>query len=88
MMGMTIGKLHKELEELIKAGHRRKPVCVDKQSFYHPLESDGATILDIKEVSMQWVATLDDDGEFAMNKDGTERGKTVLVISGGWKEEQ
>lgn len=86
-MGMTIGKLHKELEKLIKAGHARRPVSVDKRSFYHPLESDGATILDIKEVSMQWVATLDDDGGFAMNKDGTERGKTVLVISGGWKEE-
>lgn len=33
MMGMTIGKLHKELEKLIKEGHARKPergetVCV------------------------------------------------------------
>lgn len=87
MMGMTIRKLHKELEELIKAGHRRKPVCVDKQSFYHQLESDGATILDIKEVALQWIATFNEGDEgFVINKDGSERGETVCVISGGWKE--
>ena len=86
-MVITIGKLHKELEKLIKEGHARKPVCVDKRSFHHPLEDDGATILDIKKVSIQWIATLnDEDGGFVINKDGTERGESVCVISGGWKE--
>ena len=42
---MTIGRLHKLLGKMVEQGHARKPVCADKGTFFHPLESDGITIL-------------------------------------------
>lgn len=80
---MTVTKLHQLLGALIAAGHGRKPVQVNKASFTHPLEQDGAVILDIERViGPKWIGMADDDGGTKWNKDGTEAGKNVVVIEG------
>ena len=82
-MSMTVSKLHRLLEVLIAAGHGRKPVCVNKRSFSHPLEEDGAVILDVAHIGTpQWIGMVDDDGGAKWNKDGTEAGRHVVIISG------
>lgn len=83
-MSMTVAALHKRLGALIEAGHGRKPVLVNKASFSHPLEEDGAVMLDIVAVyGPTWIPMADDDGGTKWNKDGTESGKTVVMLSGG-----
>lgn len=81
-MSMTVGKLHKLLGEAIAKGHARKPVCVDKETFWSPLEDDGCVILDADSAAMQWVQQIDGDGATEVNKDGTEHGKRCFVIRG------
>lgn len=82
-MSMTVARLHKLLGDLVAAGHGRKPVLVNKPTFSHPLESDGAVMLGIAEVQgPRWICTVDDDGGTKWNKDGTEAGKTVVLLSG------
>lgn len=79
----TVARLHKMLGDLIAAGHGRKPVCIDKASFYHPLEQDGATIIDISGVAgPKFICKADDDGGQAFNKDGTEAGRMTVILFG------
>ena len=80
---MTVAKLHKLLGTLVEEGQGRRPVCVNKASFYHPLESDGVAILDVTEAKADTITMADDDGWTATNKDGTERTRKVFVIGGG-----
>jgi hypothetical protein len=83
-MSMTVAALHKRLSALIAAGHGRKPVLVNKASFTHPLEMEGAVMLDIAAIyGPTWIPMADDDGGTKWNKDGTESGKTVVLLSGG-----
>ena len=79
---MTANRLHKLLSKLIAEGHGRSKICIDKETFWHALESDGAVILDVVSVRPQWVPLTDDDGGAAYNKDGTERGSDCIVLSG------
>lgn len=86
-MSTTVARLHKHLGELIAEGHGRKPVCVDKSTFGHPLEEDGAVILDVAHVGpVRWIGMADDDGGTKVNKDGTEAGRYVIIISGNDRE--
>ena len=79
----TVAKLHKLLGALIEQGHGRKPVCVDKSTFSHPLESDGALILDVDSVEgPRWICMADDDGGTKWNSDGSESGRQVVIIKG------
>ncbi len=87
-MSMTVAALHKRLAALIEAGHGRKPVLVNKPSFTHPCEQDGVGMLDVVNIEgPQWISMADDDGGTKFNKDGTESGKTVVLLGGGWDEE-
>lgn len=80
----TVAALHKRLGELVAAGHARKPVCVNKASFTHPLEGDGAVILDVHHIKdPEWISMSDDDGGTKWNADGTESGRYVVIIDGG-----
>lgn len=82
-MSLTVAALHKKLGELIAAGHARKPVLVNKPSFTHPLEQDGAVLLDVEAVEgPQWIPMCNDDGGTKWNKDGTESGRTVVILKG------
>lgn len=82
-MPMTVAALHKKLAELIAAGHGRKPVCVNKRTFYDACEQDGAVILAVHGVEgPRWVYTTDDDGGVKINKDGTEAGKRLVILFG------
>ncbi|OQA29576.1 MAG: hypothetical protein BWY57_03291 [Betaproteobacteria bacterium ADurb.Bin341] len=86
-MTMTVFRLHKQLSELIAAGHGRKPVCINKRTFNHRMEEDGAVILPVESVSgPEFIGTTDDDGEMKFNRDGTEAGRYTVVLSGGEEE--
>ncbi len=88
-MSMTVAALHKRLGALIEAGHGRKPVLVNKSSFYHPCEDDGVVMQDLAFVNgPKWIPIADDDGGTKFNKDGTESGKEVVVLDGGWDDEK
>ncbi len=83
-MSMTVARLHKLLGAIVEAGHGRKPVCIDKNSFHHPLEGDGVTIQNVEIVNgPQWISMSDDDGGAKWNKDGSESGKRVVILKGG-----
>ena len=81
-MRYTIASLHKALGKLIDEGHGRKPVCVNKESFQHNCEDDGAVVLELSGMGIQWVPWIDDDGGTKWNKDGSESGRTILVLAG------
>ncbi len=83
MATMTVARLHKMLGEMVEQGQGRRPVCVNKASFYHPLESDGVAILDVTEAKADTITMADDDGGTATNKDGTEKTRKVFVLGGG-----
>lgn len=83
MATMTVAKLHKLLGTLVESGQGRRPVCVNKESFYHPLEDDGVVILDATEAKAQTITIADDDGFTATNKDGSEKTRKVFLIGGG-----
>lgn len=83
-MSMTVQALHKKLGDLVTAGHGRKPVCVNKASFYSPLEEDGAVIIAVKSISgPKWIDNISDDGGTKWNQDGTESGRYTVVLEGG-----
>ena len=79
---MTIDKLHKLLTKLIAQGHGRKNVFVDKWSYRDNRESDGCVILPVSEARLQSYEMLDDEGGCWVNKDGTVRTRTSLVLVG------
>lgn len=82
-MAMTVAKLHKVLGQLVEEGQGRRPVVVNKASFYSPLESDGVVILDVTEAKADTITMADDDGWTATNKDGSEKTRRVVVLGGG-----
>lgn len=82
MKQLTINQLWKQLGELIEQGHKRKPVCIDKRSFTHPLESDGCVILHVHDANIAHIDQCDDDGGLKENKDGSISSRTCLVLSG------
>ncbi len=85
MATMTVARLHKLLCAMLELGQGRRPVCVNKESFYHPCEIDGAVILDVTEATAKTICIADDDGGIAYNKDGSEKTRKVLVLGGGHK---
>lgn len=79
---MTVNQLHKLLGALITRGCGRHQVAVDKETFRHPLESDGCTILNVDSLETHWLPLADDDGGTAFTKAGVERGKSMAVLYG------
>lgn len=85
----TVAALHKALGQLVAAGHGRKPVCIDKETFTDRLEIDGATILDVASVDgPKWIYKMDDDGGVKINADGSESGRFTVVLKGVSYEHQ
>ena len=83
---MTINRLHKILSALIADGQGRRGVCIDKRTFRHPLEEDGAVILDVKKAETAHHGIVDDDGGTKLLYDGREAGRVSLVLSGDYEE--
>jgi hypothetical protein len=84
-MAMTIGRLHKLLGKMIEQGHARKKVCINKDSFFHPLEGDGAVILEAETAQIEAHPMIDDDGFTKFRADGSESMHTSLIIGGGYE---
>lgn len=81
---MTLKKLHAAMTKLL-AEHPctgRMQVTVNKPTFRHPLEIDGCVYLDVSGVTWDAIYVADDDGGTKMNRDGSERMKTVVVLFG------
>ncbi len=79
---MTLNKLHSLVLRLIKQGHGRKSVFIDKSTFQHNLESDGCVVLPVSAAEMRTYRILNDDGGTHINADGTERQRTSMVLVG------
>ena len=79
---VTVLALQKMLEKLVKEGHGRKPVFVNKATFTDNRESDGVTILPASGVFLRTITMADDDGGTALRKDGSESLKTVALVFG------
>lgn len=84
---MTVRKPHAILSDMILEGHARKPVCVSKTTFQHPLETDGCTILDADKISIEIVEQLDGDGGRDERADGSSKRRVCAVITGGYEED-
>lgn len=83
---MKVRTLHKLLTNMIYAGHGHKPVVINKSTFKHPLESDGVVMLDVRGAEVSVITIADGDGFTIENKDGSERGKIVVMLFGDEKE--
>ena len=79
---MTIGRLQKLLTVLVEKGHARKRVCVQKNTFRHALEDEGAIILDVDTAGLESFPLMGDDGGTKERADGSESCHTALVIKG------
>jgi len=79
---MTIKKLHELLGKLIENGHARTIVCVDKSSFVHSLEGDGAVILPVDRAEINVHEMFDDDGGMAFLANGQAKERTALTLYG------
>lgn len=82
---MTLNRLCKILNAL-RAEHGRCRVSVAKESFRDNRENDGCTILMVDGVDVRWINDADDDGGMAVNKDGSERGRTTVILFGDMYE--
>ena len=79
---MTVGQLNKITKEMVKNGRSRMNVCIDKSTFSHPLEEEGAVIMDVGSADTQMFPSMDGDGFTEFRKDGSEKQKTSLVFCG------
>lgn len=77
---MTVNKLHKILGELIRKGHGRKKVAVDKPSFWDGNET--FTICDVNSIEPIFVGLSDGDGFQEFDSRGGDRGSIHVVLSG------
>lgn len=78
---MTLNRLCQILEKL-RAEHGRCRVSIAKDSFRDNRENDGCTILMVNGVDVRWIIDADGDGGTAFNKDGSERGRTTVILYG------
>ena len=85
---MTAYKLSQILAEIIASGGGRMPVCIRKDTFTHPLESDGCLILDVLDFDVRCVPMMDDDGGMKTTKTGREIDRIELVLLGCSKRDE
>lgn len=79
--GMTIGRLHTVLADLISKGHARKKVCVQKNTFYCVAENDGAVILGVVTADLECFPMMQEDGGIMLDS-GNESCHTAVVLKG------
>lgn len=85
---MTITQLIKRLESLRKK-HGNVHVGVNRDDIEKALNGVG-NIVDLEFATDQYVLKCDGDGFTEHNKDGTERGRTMVVLAHNnyWVDEQ
>jgi hypothetical protein len=77
---MRLTTFIKRLQALEAAGHGRAKMVVDKDTLW---DGNGVfNICDVHSVGNDWINEADGDGGLIENRDGTERGRTCIVISG------
>lgn len=82
---MTINQLQKQIAKMIAKGHGRRQVCVNTETFKHPLEGDGVVIVPVSIAEIETYEMADADGFLAERVDGTAIQRTVLVLAGEWR---
>lgn len=78
---MTVNQLHKMLDKLIRAGMGRLPVCINKETFQHNLESDGVVYLPVDGVRHESILIMNDDGG-TVHDNGREKWRATAVLFG------
>lgn len=78
---MQLRKLHRLLGEKIEKGFSRAEVCINKNSFAHPLERDGVIILRVESIKVESVLILNEDG-WLSDENGVEKHKRKIVLYG------
>lgn len=77
---MTVNNLIQKLIEIRDAGGGRNRVAVDKLSLW---DGNGTfNICDVHSVECEVINVVDGDGFAIVNFDGSERCRTMVVISG------
>lgn len=66
----------------MNSGYSHKSVMINKDTFKHPLESDGCVILDVQHVVVQVYHILNDDGGLDHGEDCHEKFKGAVVLYG------
>lgn len=80
---MTLNAFIKKLQKLAGAGHGRAKVTADRPTFY---DGNGTwNICDVRSVKHDRVNQINGDGFHEENKDGSERTKSCIVISGDYE---
>lgn len=79
---MTVAKLHKLLGQMIADGLGHRQVLVNKPTFTHNLEGDGAVMLPVCGVAPHVCEYLDGDGFTATRKDGTPCSMSCVLLFG------
>jgi hypothetical protein len=77
---MTINRLHKLLAGAITKGYGHRMVCIQKNTFEHPLEE--VEILEVEEAIIATWPMLDDDGGHRELADGRESTRTGMLLKG------
>ncbi len=75
---MTAGKLIK----LLSKCNPRSKVVIFKETFRHTLQE--VAMFDLEKIEEESILQSDDDGGTAVNKDGSERYKTCVVMKGAY----
>ena len=79
-MTMTVNKLHQILSEQIAQGHGSRTIGIDLDTLSAP--TADASIVDVSSADAEWIAESDGNGYVVQNADGSERGLTMLILSG------
>lgn len=79
---MNVNQLHRALGELVAAGHGRKPVAINVDTFQTRHPDDGNILPAIQATGPTLVCLSGDDGGTKFNKDGSESGSFTVILRG------
>lgn len=79
---MTVNKLYKLLGKMVADGQGRLEVCINKDTFTHPLEGDGCVIQSVMGAEIEAVVQMDGDGWTKVTKRGQECYRRTAVLYG------
>lgn len=80
---MTLNKFIKRLQSLADSGHGLDKVCVNRDTLF---DGNGSwSVCDVASADSEFVRVVDVDGFGVINKDGSERARRCIVITGDYE---